>query len=154
MAITLDQVTKVSLSSLMQLPVADLHRLYQSMLLALGHAQAQKSVLENIIHRKYHLMAEDQLLHEGKDTGTVHLTDDRFDVRVNIPKKVIWDQTQLKQMARQLRDQGVDPEIYIDCSLKVSEKTYNGLPLTLKPEFQAARTVKPGKAHFTLTPLH
>ena len=66
-------------------------------------------------------------------------------------RKIIdWDQAQLAALARKIADAGDDPAQYMDVSFKVPESKYSAWPQVLREQFEAARTVRPGKASFKL----
>lgn len=90
---------------------------------------------------------------EGKDTGVVHFEDGSVRVSADLPKKTEWDQPMLADIARRIADSGDDPSQYIDVSYRVSETKYLAWPDHLRNQFLTARTVKPGKATYRLTPI-
>jgi hypothetical protein len=87
---------------------------------------------------------------EGKDTGTVRLDDGEVTVIADLPKKVEWDQAALGGMVARIRAAGDDPGEYVETSYRISERKYAAWPTSLRDGFEAARTVKPGKATFRL----
>ncbi len=54
-------------------------------------------------------------------------------------------------MVERIRAAGDDPVEYIDVAYKVSERKYTAWPENIRAAFAPARTVKTGKATFTLT---
>lgn len=87
----------------------------------------------------------------GRDFGTAHLRDGSLHVKYELPKKVTWSQTILKEMAERIFASGDKVEDYIDIKLSVSESRYTNWPPALQQQFAAARTVEEGKPTITLT---
>ena len=87
----------------------------------------------------------------GRDFGTAHVNDGALHVKYELPKKVIWSQTILKEMAERIVASGDKVEDYIDIKLSVSESRYTNWPTALQEQFAAARTVEEGKPSITLT---
>lgn len=83
-------------------------------------------------------------LREAKDTGTVHVQSEGCAVEVSRPKKVDWDQSDLKAIAARISEAGDDPAEYIETNLVVTEKRYTAWPASIQKQFEPARTVKPG----------
>lgn len=82
--------------------------------------------------------------HKGSDFGSVHVSDDGFDLIFDTPKKVEWDQTILAGVQAAIADSGDDPGEYIKTSLTVDERAYTAWPAHIRDTFEPARTVKPG----------
>jgi len=87
----------------------------------------------------------------GKDFGVIHIQDGPLRVTVDTPKRVSWDQAQLAAIARRIADAGEKLEDYLEVEFSVSESRFNNWPAALRSQFEAARTVKPGKPTFRLT---
>ena len=68
----------------------------------------------------------------------------------DLPKRVEWDQAKLGEMVARIRAAGDDPAEYVETAFKVSERKYGAWPAAIRDGFEAARTVKPGKATFRL----
>ena len=83
-------------------------------------------------------------LREAKDTGTVHVQAEGCAIEVSRPKKVEWDQADLKAIAARIAEAGDDPAEYIETNLVVTEKRYTAWPSSIQKQFEPARTVKPG----------
>ena len=87
----------------------------------------------------------------GRDFGTAHVNEGALHVKYELPKKVTWSQTILKEMAERIVASGDKVEDYIDIKLSVSESRYTNWPTALQEQFAAARTVEEGKPSITLT---
>ena len=87
-----------------------------------------------------------------KDFGVVHVADGDLRLTVDVSKRVTWDQTQLATIAKRIVAAGESVEEFIDVSYSISESRFQNWPSTLRSQFEAARTVKPGKPTYRLTP--
>lgn len=114
---------------------------------------AAKAIVEHVdraLALRYAQRAHQLRLAAGKDTGVVHFDDDLLRVTVDQPKRVSWDQGQLAAIARRIAATGERVEDYLDVEFSVSESRFNNWPPALREQFEAARTVKPGKPSFRL----
>lgn len=84
--------------------------------------------------------------YRAKDTdfGAVRVTDAGYDVLIETPKKVEWDQTALRAIRAAIADSGDDPSEYLKETLTVDERAFSAWPSHIRATFEAARTVKPG----------
>ena len=87
----------------------------------------------------------------GKDFGVVHVADGDLRLTVDVSKRVTWDQTQLATIAKRIDAAGESVEEFIDVSYSISESRFQNWPSTLRSQFEATRTVKPGKPTYRLT---
>ena len=88
----------------------------------------------------------------GKDFGIVHVVDGDVRLSVYQSRRVTWDQTQLAAIAKRIAAAGESVEEFIDVEYSISESRFLNWPSTLRSQFEAARTVKPGKPTYRLTP--
>ncbi len=101
--------------------------------------------------QRYGEQARTALRDSGRDFGTAHVNDGALHVKYELPKKVTWSQTILKEMAERIVASGDKVEDYIDFKLSVPESRYTNWPTALQEQFAAARTVEEGKPTITLT---
>lgn len=129
----------------------------QALLHFIAEAKSELATLTTLVQAGLEMRfveaAKHQLLVQGKDTGTTHITDGGFDISVEIGKDVKWDQKALPAIWDRIAATGDDPRQYIDVKYSVSEAKFKAWPDTLKKPFEAARTVTPGKPKFALRPL-
>ena len=92
--------------------------------------------------QRYGEQARSVLRDSGRDFGTAHVNDGALHVKYELPKKVTWSQTILKEMAERIVASGDKVEDYIDVKLSVSESRYTNWPTALQEQFAAARTVE------------
>lgn len=76
--------------------------------------------------------------------GDVNLTIGNFAVKVNVPKKINWDEKLLAEKYKEIRESGEDADMYIDASYKISETKYKNFKPDVQSFFQDARTVASG----------
>lgn len=98
----------------------------------------------------YQEQAQAQRKASGKDTGAVTLALDGYVVRADSPKKVEWDQSELRKAMDTIRGWGEDPAEYMAIVLSVPESKYNALPRVVKAIFEPARTVSHGRPSFKI----
>lgn len=109
------------------------------------------AILHGIFERRYAQKATAQRLAEGKDTGSVHVTDGEWDVLVNLPKKVEWDQRSLKDALDKMDLD--EAQHYAKAVFSVEERKFEAAPPYIKTLLSGARTLKTGKATYALAPL-
>lgn len=89
---------------------------------------------------------------EGKDTGTVHIEADGFDIEAAKTKRVEWSQATLAQVHAKIAASGDDPSEYLKVTYGVDERAYTAWPSHIRSAFEPARTVKPGPLTIKLAP--
>lgn len=133
---------------------------------ALPHAQLQEahtnllslqSLVKGVLDR-FHAALDQRYAEQaaairqsaGKDFGVCHLADGPLRITVDVPKKVVWDQTQLADIAQRIAAAGDKVGDYVEIDYSIPETRFNAWPSTLKETFAKARTVKPGKASYRI----
>ena len=144
--IKFNEVQNFSTSELSRLSAEELNRLIDEAGEAISKAKTAKQILELAISCKYEDRASSLRETLQKDTGVINFEDEDYTVSVDLPKKVDWDQSELKKMAMKITAAGEDPTEFLDISYKVPERKYTAWPEYLKKTFRAARTLKTGKA--------
>lgn len=81
---------------------------------------------------------------EHKDFGTIRVSDGGYEIVVDTPKKVEWDQAILTEAGDKIAATGDDVHEYLDVTLSVPERKYTAWPEHIRRVFEPARTVKPG----------
>lgn len=73
--------------------------------------------------------------------GTIHRSEDGFDIKVTAPKRVAWDRDGLEMLCD-------DPEMceWVDWEPSVAESRYKAAPQRVKDALNPYRTEKMGKA--------
>lgn len=99
---------------------------------------------------RYSAPANDLRKKLGKDTGTVRIDAGELVVITDLPKKVTWNQAEMRKAQAVLVGWGEDPAEYITTELKVSETKYTAWPSKIRDQFTPARTLAVGKATFSI----
>jgi hypothetical protein len=146
----LHETLATPVAELAQQPAEALHRLQLDAGDLLAAVKAVVEHIDRAVDLKYADRARQLRLAAGKDTGVVHFDDGTVRVTADLPKRVDWDQPKLADIARRIVASGDDPTQYLEISYRVSETKFNAWPESLKSAFVPARTVKTGKAKFTL----
>lgn len=114
-------------------------------------AEATKAMCDkNIKQHKAELLnrreGEIQQLLKAKDEpfGDVKIIVGNREVKVNVPKKVLWEQKKLAEKRKLIIEAGDNPDVYIDTEYSVSETAYKKWPDDVREFFQDARTVSAG----------
>lgn len=94
---------------------------------------------------RYEETGRAKLKEKGLDTGTASIDSGPYVVAVNVPKRVEWDQSKLRQVVAQIQSEGGDPEDYVKIEIDVPESKFKAWPKPLQARFEPARTVKHGK---------
>lgn len=112
-------------------------------------ARRRDNNLHKALTMRYAGRASEALLAEGKDTGTVHLDDGRFDITVTRPKRVKWDDKKLRDALNML-----DPEEarhLAKVTVAVDERKFTAASPRIQAMLSDARTVEVGKLAFAIT---
>ena len=119
----------------------------------LATAKAIVNQIDRALELKYADRARQLRLAAGKDTGIVHFDDGHVRITADLPKKIEWDQVQLRDITQRIAANGDDPSEYVDISYRVSETKFSAWPESLKSAFSPARTLNTGKPDFRLALL-
>ncbi|WOG29864.1 hypothetical protein [Endozoicomonas sp. 8E] len=148
-----------SLQNLLGMPLLELASKSSTELLQLAEAarleleqiKSLKDFIDGAIGHKYVSQVTRMRTEQGKECGVVHLLDEGIKVSADLPKRVTWDQKQLKTIADKIAAQGEDPAEYLEVSYKVAERKYSAWPDTIRKAFESARTLKTGKPVYKLS---
>ncbi len=151
MSITLEEARLFSVSEMTGLSAQDLMQLQKEAAESLRQAKDLKDWVDGAIALKYEAQAKALRARLGKDTGTVHFEDDGVRVTADLPKKPVWDQQRLAEIAGRIATSGDNPSEFLDITYKVAERKYSAWPENLRQVFAPARTLKTGKPTFKLT---
>lgn len=139
---TLEDLPHEAPAVLDAMPVEQLARLQEQAQSRLASASQMVAILHGVLKRRYA---------EGlNETGTHRRLDGNYEIRIEVPKNVSWDQTKLASAVETIRGWGENPADYIETKLSVSETSYKVWPPAIRDLFTPARTVKPGKAKFEM----
>lgn len=139
------QLTKMGSEEANALPTAILAMLQEDAAKAKAALAAATTKIAAILDNRFADAARSLRKIDGKDTGTVTITDDEGNkIKADLPKKVEWDQALLQKAIAQLKEWNENPDEYVTTEIKVSETKYNAWPTPIKTLFTPARTVKTG----------
>ena len=141
----------MSTAQLVALPITDFVAAERNVDEATAYLKQLRAKLDAAKLQRYGEQARSALRDSGRDFGTAHVSDGALHVKYELPKKVTWSQTILKEMAERIVASGDKVEHYIDIKFSVSESRYSNWPPALQEQFAAARTVEEGKPTITLT---
>lgn len=133
-----------------KLPPARLYEVHRNLSELAAWVRREQSKVQTALQRRFENNIQEAKDESGKDFGTVRFTDGDLSVGVTTPKRVIWDQRVLAELARRIANSGDRIEEYLDVEFSVPEDRFNNWPTNLRNQFEAARTVKPGKPSFEL----
>ncbi|WP_374589123.1 hypothetical protein [Novosphingobium sp.] len=141
--LTLEDLLVETPATLDTLPVSMLSRLQADAQSHLAQASKIVAILHGVFTRRYA---------QGLNgTGTHRRIDGDYEIRIEVPKTVAWDQAKLAAAIETIRSWGEDPADYVETKLSVSETSYKAWPPAIRDLFTPARTVKPGKTKFMFT---
>lgn len=141
----------MTVAQLVMLAIADFTTAERNVDEAIAYLKQLRAKLDAAKVQRFGEQARAALRDSGRDFGTAHVNDGPLHVKYELPKKVSWNQTILKEMAERIVASGDKVEDYIDVKLSVSESRYTNWPQALQEQFAAARTVEEGKPSITLT---
>ena len=87
----------------------------------------------------------------GQDAGLVHIDAGEVRLCVEIAEQVMWDQTQLAEMAARIAKGGERVEAYLDITYHTPETRWSHWPRTLRASFARARLATPGSPTYRLS---
>ena len=130
------------------LPIDQIASLLEGVADLKADAKRLDDVLNTGIAMAFSKKADDMRRAEGKDTGTVSIEVGGFVVRADLPKKVEWNQAELRQAMETVKKWGEDPADYLSMVLAVPESKFSAWPASIRAVFEPARTVGAGRPTF------
>jgi hypothetical protein len=150
-SLSIHSMTSLSREQLATLDAKKLLRIQQETITRYREAQALKNWVDEAIALKYQEQTSRLRQQLGKETGTMHFNDNGVQVTEKLPKRVVWDQEALAEIADQLRTHGQEVSRFMRIEHKVSENDYKTWTEIEQNTFQRARTVMAGKSTWTLS---
>lgn len=148
--VTAEQLTAMTVADIQVLPVQQLQEVQIHLAQLADWLKACQAKVHTAMQRRWAEPETAARQAAGKDFGVVHLQDGALRISVDVPKRVSWDQNQLAAIAQRIAAAGDRVEDYLSVEYAISESKFNNWPETLKSQFAAARTVKPGKASYAI----
>jgi hypothetical protein len=144
-------IAGMSITQLAALPPAQKAEIDKNLDTAIDWLKKARIKFDAALDQGYGEQARAALRESGRDFGSTHIDDGALHIKFEQPKKVVWNQKLLGEIAARIAASGDKVEDYIDAKLAVSESRFNNWPAPLQQQFAAARTVEPGKPSFTLS---
>ena len=88
-------------------------------------------------------LARDALRADGKAFGTAHIVEGNVAMKVNVGKKVTWDQDVLRDTFNSMTPENA--QHYAKLTYAVEERKYTAAPPAIKATLEAARTTEVGR---------
>jgi hypothetical protein len=148
--VTLEQALEMSIKEVSMLPVSQLALLQEDVAELKASTKKADDFIYAALAERFAGKASEQRKAKGQDTGTVRFDDGEYTVVADLPKKVTYDQSGLRQVETQINAMGEPIEDYISIKRDVSERAFEGWPNSLKKMFLPYRTVGVGKAGYKL----
>lgn len=147
--LTTEMLDTMDVGELAELDPATLDALHLMCAEELVAARRRDNNLHKAFERRYSAKASEALLAAGRDTGTVHLTDGRFDVTVTRPKRVKWNDAKLRSALDTLDP--AEARHLASVTVKIDERKFDAASPRIQALLADARTVETGKATYCLT---
>lgn len=112
-----------------------------------------KTVFETAERELQEAIAEEvkvQLKDKDYGCGTANITAGAFKIKVEVKKKVSWDNDALGDIKEMLHTRGENADEYIETRYNVAESKYKNWPRSLQAIFEPARTVDVSKPTITI----
>ncbi len=149
--ITLDHLRRMPMGEVASMDSATLASLQVQANTAMAQAKSLKDLLDGVLARRYADRAALLRKEAGKDFGTIRFNDGDIQVAADLPKRPVWDQKRLAEIAERIRLSGDDPAEYVETTFKVAERKFTAWPQHIREAFESARTLKAGKPTFKLS---
>ena len=147
--IQLSGIDEMQVSDIAKMHVAELAMMMEDAEEMAKKAKTYKDRLSAAVAIKYEDSTVLAFRNAVKDCGTIHLTDDGFDIEVEAKKSVSWDAGKLADAFDAMAKDEADH--YCKCKLEVDERKYVAAPPAIKALLEPARTMKVGKPTYKLT---
>lgn len=147
---TLEQLRDMTAEQAACLPVEQIASLLEDVADRKADLKHLDDIINGALALRFSAIAASMRQAEGKMTGTVSIHEGEFVVRVDLPKKVSWDESGLLEVEKKLRAMNEPADEYIVVRRGVSEGAYQKWPSSLKSLFDPHRTVGVGKATYAI----
>lgn len=144
-SVTVEQADFLTPDYLATLPIENLFALQNAVAARKKKIAEIDSKLDAAILAKFGEDHTKERRRQNKDTGSVSLLYPPFTLKVDISKKVEWDQFKLRDAYVSLKKIGHDPDDYMDYAIIIPEAKYAKLPDKVKQILSECRTIKAGK---------
>lgn len=146
--LTTEMLDRMEVGEIAELDPATLDALQTLCADELVAARRRDNNLHKAFTMRYGARASEALLADGRDTGTVHFDDGRFEVTVTRPKRVKWDDAKLRAALDTLDPE--DARHIAKIEVKVDERKFSAASPKIQRILSDARTVEIGKPSYAL----
>ena len=132
-------MTNTNVSSVSSASLAELTMLKKELDQLIVESQEKVKVIKNELENRYLGRAQDTLRQNGKDFGSVTIEDAGYKLKVNLRKRVEWDEGRLLNILN-----GMDEDTarhYVSVKYTIPEAKYNNAPPEIQARLSDARTV-------------
>ena len=105
--------------------------------------RAEQKDVEQQLSDLFLPLARDALRADGKDFGTAHIVEGNVAMKVNVGKKVTWDQDVLRDTFNSMTPENA--QHYAKLTYAVEERKYTTAPPAIKATLEDARTTEVGR---------
>lgn len=148
--VTTDMLDRLEAAEIADLPPGVLNDLHWKLAQDAVTLKQREAKLHGGFEHRYALRAAEVRLTQGKDTGVVHLDDGEYDVTISAPKRVEWNQDELRRCLDLMEPD--EARHYAKVSLAVEERKFDAATPYIRQLLSSARTVKVGKTTYALGP--
>ncbi|WP_067521661.1 hypothetical protein [Endozoicomonas ascidiicola] len=148
----LQAITNIRISDLSAKSGEELLKLVDSAEKQLVETQRARDWLESAIAYKYVYRSTNIRSELGQEFGFIHFEDGAVKVTSEIPKAITWDQKKLAAIAETIRNQGENPEEFMEVQYTVLDARFDEWPEVMQNAFRPALTIEQGTSKYRLSP--
>jgi len=121
----------------------DLFELRDVLKTSMADLKGQLKEVEDKLSDAYMSSAKDSLRNDNKDFGTAYIVDGNKRVKVNLAKKVTWDQDMLREALGTMSEENA--RHYGKLTFAVEERKFTAAPPAIKRILEECRTIENGR---------
>jgi len=110
---------------------------------SLADLKGQLKEVDEKLSATFMSAAKDSLRDDNKDFGTAYIVDGNHKVKVNLAKKVTWDQDMLRDALGAMSEE--DARHYAKITFAVDERNFTASPPAVKRVLEECRTTEAGR---------
>ena len=148
----LKEILTLSVSDLAAKSGEELLKLVDSAEALLTETQRIRDWLESAIAYKYVYKATSIRSELQQEFGFIYFEDGAVKVTSEIPKAITWDQKKLTAIADTIRNQGENPEEFMEVQYTVLDARFDEWPEVMQNAFRPALTIEHGTPKYRLSP--
>ncbi|WP_419535651.1 hypothetical protein [Endozoicomonas sp.] len=148
----LKAITNMPMSDLSAKSGGELLKLVDEVEALMEQSRVLREWLESAIACKYVYKASSLRAELQQEFGFVQFEDGEVKVTSEIPKAITWDQTKLNAIAQTIREQGEDPQSFMEVEYSVLDARFDQWPEVIQNAFRPALTIRHGTPRYRLAP--